>query len=351
MKIYKKVFWKISNLVEMIIQKIVTDSKLNRGVLRHKKDNRDHMFKGLNDEMIKGEKELMGINVAENFSIAKYQYSQNPFNDCVFASGAKGCSDQDGINWSVRWVVKNARRLGYISGNGYSYTRSFLKVATKVGLLPYRIMPDETVGLSWNEFSKWTSEDQRLLKVAEKYKLKNYKGINNKDDLILAIKHGYAPISAGKWYSSMNVLKAPSFLMKYLGRFVGGHAYRYTGWSFFAKFFEVLNTFGEKYGDKGKGWLENPFNGYNQYGIYMLAKLPFEKRVEEFKIEYEGKMVRTKEDGACFLIDSGKKRHVPTMEIFWNIIKEIGDENFDNNVKQDVLDSITKGDDYLRHIK
>ena len=336
-----KIIYKIMNKLESIGQLIISD--VPTGLLHHKKDSRDRKFLGKKDSFIG-----VGTSIDDkDFSLAKNQFDQNPFTMCVFAAGTKGSSDQDGIKYSVRWSVKVARHLGYTSGQGYSYLRGFLKVATQVGLLPYRLMPDEVNGMSWNEYSKWTAEDEKLLKTALNYRLKEYKSVNNRKDLMLALKNGYAPFTGGKWFSEMNRPQSPGYLLQYLGRYVGGHSYRYTGWSYSGQYMESLNTFGENYGLEGKMWLSNPFKITMQYSIYLISKLDLDKRVAEFKIENDGKMVRTKNDPACYLIEGGRKRHIPTMEIFWNVYDKIGAKNFDNDVKPELLNNVKKGSDVL----
>jgi len=61
-----------------------------------------------------------------------------------------------------KFLVKVGRKLGYISGNGFSYLKAPLKIVTKYGRLPYELMPDETDGQSWEEYSKWDVTTEQL---------------------------------------------------------------------------------------------------------------------------------------------------------------------------------------------
>lgn len=341
----KKILYRILNWLEVVVQSILGFFNEHRGgLLHHKKDFRDDMHTYESE----GDGDTFGASNVEKFSRLKFFFDQKFFNICVFASGVLGFSEQCGLRFSVRWAVKVARKNGWLTGNGWSYLRAMGKVATKVGFLPIRFMPDDVTVNNWNEYSEWTERDEELLKLAEKYKVKNYKWIKSREALLDAIQNGYVALTAGKWFSAMNVLTAPGYLLKYLGRYIGGHAYRLTGWSHFTDYIEAPQTFGKNYGNNSKAWLRDPFHPRNQSSIYVLTKLPIELLVEEFKVVYEGFVVKTKDDARCFYIDKGIKRHIPTIESFWEIRNKIGLEKFDELANQDILNKIIKGDDILQ---
>ena len=361
MKKHIKILWKVRNHLEMILHRVVG----GKGLLSHKEDHRDknHIYRP--EEGGKGMKKLGG-RIEEVFSRFKYYFNQHPFNICVFASAVIAFSEQEGIRFSVRWAVKNAKRLGLTSGNGYSYLRAMGKVATDVGFIPYELMPDEPVGAlrSWSKYSEWTDADERLLEVAKKYRSHDYRWITSERSLVQAIENGYVPCTGSKWFSEMNNPKGPSFLLRFLGYYIGGHAYRITGWSFFAKYFETPQTFSKSYGDNTKAWVDNPFKTGMTYGVYVLGKLPLDIKTRHFKQYYEGKVVKVEDDPKCYYIENGKKRHITTIEIFWYTINKLKqkptrstdietDTNigpstvFDDSVNKEVLDSIPKGHDFL----
>jgi len=279
----------------------------------------------------------------ETFSLdTGIRFNQSPWNFCIYASRAQGRSMQDGIRWSARWLVKNARRMGFITGDGWSHLRGGNEVAYKVGYLPYELMPDETFGMSWEDYSKWTAEDEKLLEVAAKYKSPGYFKVTTKSDAIEAMENGHILFTAGKWYSGMNDPEPPNFLLRAQGEYIGGHAYGYAEYRLRALNWKAPQTFSANYGDKGAAWVENIL-GPNQFAIYIESHMPATVRAGYFIGRYEGKAVKGT-DSAIYILEQGLKRPFTSWEgyVAWCATQQIDPNSF-AKLRDDVIDAIPTG--------
>lgn len=329
MKNLTKIFWAIKNTKDWLVLTIRGGS----GALTHRKKEEDYLYTyGANNEAI------ADPVVASRFL---YQFQQSPFNICIYAAGTAALSEQLGFRFSIRWAVKNGRRLGYIKGNGWSYLRAFLDVAHHVGMVPYELMPDETSGFSWEEYSKWTKEDEKLLDVASHFKIQSYEMVRNVVEARHALGIGSVLFTAGNWYTAMNAPQPTAYALKYEGKYVGGHAYRITDGAT-GYWFEAPQTFGAKYGDNGKGYINSLFNK-EQAAVYVMISPKKEDMTKYFSQRYNGWVLRTKEDAKCYLIENGLKRWIKSTEDFDKLVQS---HTFKSDVENLVLSSLPNGEDY-----
>lgn len=247
--------WKVINILLTFLLKALG----NKGMLPTKKDIRDRVTS------------YSGSYIPRypQRSSFQYQFNQNPFNICVFASSILALSEQIGVRLSVRFMVALAQREGYITGDGFSYQRAALKILKKYGAVRYEDCPDETHGLTYEEYSQWKPEYDILLEKAQEFRITEYQKLKNELEIIRAIDEGYVPTTASKWYRGMLNPFAPDFYLKTEGKTIGGHAYR-TTWYRVNPYsdtdhdLENPQTFGAMYGDQGKAWSETLF-GNNYY--------------------------------------------------------------------------------------
>lgn len=243
MSLYLKIFGKLINILLVCLLRAIG----NKGMLPNFKDKRD-------------KKSSFGIffskytTLYDELSRFKYQFNQGSFNICVFAAAVMALSEQLGIRLSVRFIVCVAKKLGYITGNGWSYQRAVLKIFKKVGVVSYDKMPDEVQNLSWDEYSDWTPYCEQLLPEAAKLKITGFEKLLSESAILEAVDSGYIVFTASKWYHAMFNPFAPNFFLKMEGRFLGGHAYRITGYRKKGEDFETPQTFGPGYGYNGKAW-------------------------------------------------------------------------------------------------
>lgn len=246
--------WKLINIVLAHILKALG----NKGMLPNRTDIRDHVTTFSGDYVPK-------YPATSRF---QYQFNQNPFNICVFASTILALSEQIGVRLSVRFMVALAQREGYITGDGFSYQRAALKLLKKYGAVRYEDCPDETAGLTYEEYSQWKPEYDILLEKAKEFCITEYQKLKSEYEIMQAIDEGFVPTTASKWYRAMLNPFSPDFYLRAEGKHIGGHAYRTTWYrrnpvNLDDHDLESPQTFGAMYGDHGVAWSETLFG--NQY--------------------------------------------------------------------------------------
>lgn len=255
-----KLVWKARNILQYLYIKVARQK--NTGVFWHKKDSRDVPF-------VPPE----GILVKEYLPPILFWHCQSPYNDCVLASRGMGMSNQEKFRVSVQWFCKVARKLGMITGEGYSYLRAGNEVTYKVGALPYVLMPDEPNGRSWEEYSKWTPEDEKLLAVAANFKVPGYFKVKTLGDALRALQNGYALFTASLWYESDSEPKYPKYLLTHKGQKIGAHAYYGDGFREYGDHVRNPETLGFLYGEQGVAYIEDLFAS-DHYDVYVQEFLP-----------------------------------------------------------------------------
>jgi len=259
-----KILWSLRNTLHAFYLQYF--NKGNSGLLTNRDNGKDLPYLG--GAVEPKFKELSLIHNPD------WIFDQNPFNICTFTSEAMGDSHQEKKRFSTKFLVKVGRKLGYISGNGFSYLKAPLKIVTKYGRLPYELMPDETDGQSWEEYSKWDVTTEQL-NIALKYKSPAYRRIFNPQQAIHALEQGLVLHTANVWYSNMNNVKPPDFYITVGGYKIGGHAWSSTGYrrnDKYLKDYEILNSYGKDYGVDGLARMEDLFN-YNNFAVYVAEKI------------------------------------------------------------------------------
>lgn len=255
-----KIYWKIRNLIEYLV--ILYSQTDNTGVFSHREDNRDKEYV------------MTGVELARDFlPPINYWFDQEALNICVFASRIMGMSQQEGIRFSVRFWVKLAKKLGMITGNGFSYLRAGNELAYKYGALPYELMPDEINGMSWPEYSDWIPADDKLLEIAKNFKVSAYWRIKNTRQAMDAVRAGFKLFTGSTWFSKDFVPDPPLYRLTHTGQKVGAHAYYGDGDRNYCDDVRTPGTFGFEFGDTGVAWIDNLF-GKHQLPVYVQAKLP-----------------------------------------------------------------------------
>jgi hypothetical protein len=301
MNIFEKIYWRSRNHIEAAITSRRNKDVLGLGCLAQREDKRDLGVFGLFENKPK--------YTAFSMSVPKWVYNQNPFNDCVFASGAIGGSLQEGMRFSTKFDVKVARHLGQITGNGFSYLRAPRDNHVKIGRLPYHLMPDEVNGQSWEEFSKWDVTPE-LLAEARKWRIPSYRRITSVGQAIDALEHGYVLFTANKWYSAMNRPQAPHYYLTIAGNYIGGHAWPVAGHrspNLKTKDYISHQSFGPNYGLNGIARIKSLFDS-NMFDIYIEEKLPGRTDEERALGLFDGYAVKGQDEPAIYWIENGQKR-------------------------------------------
>jgi len=327
MKFSEKLYWKIKNFLQAAAQNILRGGS---GLLDEKPDPRDRIFLGGGVRKPKMESLVLSND---------WRFDQKSLNICVFASAAMGASYQEDIRFSAKFYVKLAKKLGMISGNGYSYLRAARKISAKYGRLPYEYMPDE-VNESWASYSKWDITQEQL-DIAEKYKIEEYRKIETPEQVLEALESGYVLFTANKWYSEMNYPTPPEFLLRRQGVVSFGHAWPSTGYEapeYKFKKYRVTNSYGADWAVNGEAFITSLF-GQDNYSIYVESFLPETVKVEYYLDKYNNKAVKGK-NPPIYLLNGKKKYHIPTMEIFSANFTEFA------TIPDYILDAIPEGGTY-----
>jgi len=222
-----------------------------------------------------------------------------------------------------------------IKGNGYSYLRAANEISQKYGRIPYVLMPDED-NLSWEEYSRWTDEDEKLLEIAAKYKIKEhggYSSISNDTQAEKALAEGHSIFTAVNWYSAMNRPSAPGFWLEWRGALIGGHAIVYDEKE--PTRYCNLQTFGSGYGDDGYAYTKRLMPNIIG-GAYVEAHYPTSLLAEMVSTHYEGLVVRDILEPECYLIRKGRKTHIKTMDELWSLAAQAGIQT----VSKDIINLI-----------
>lgn len=308
MRIDKKIYWKVRNFIQARIMALRGGDIA--GCLPDRKDPRDYPYLGgVADSKPASERLVISNDL--------WRFDQRPFNICVFASAAMGASYQEGIRFSTKFYVQMAKRLGMITGNGFSYLRAAREISQKYGRLPYEYMPDEIGAQTWEQYSRYTITDE-MLKIAAQYKAPNYRTVRTEAEAIDALDNGYVLFTANDWYSDMNRPYAPEYLLRQTGRKVGGHAFIVDVYNAPKKSldsYETTQTFGFLYGKEGRAKIVDIFTrGY--YSVFIEEKLPGRTDADRLVSVYNGLCVKGQNSSEIYKIEDGFKRHIKDWETF-----------------------------------
>ncbi len=300
----QKIYWSLRNIFQAFY--LQHFQKENSGLLTSRENNKDQPYLGINAVKPKHE----SLSLMHN---PDWVFDQEFLNICVFAGGVMGLSHQEKKRFSIKFAVKLAKKLGYISGNGFSFQKAILKIATKYGLLPYEDMPDE-INESWPEYSKYDIT-QSDLDLAKKYKFPPFKRLTGIGEVITAIEEGLWIHTANVWYSDMNMPDPPDYYLKTKGYKIGGHAwgsggYRRQGESLMDN--KILNSFGKKWADKGMARIEDLFSD-NQYPVYVVGKLKGNPEIQQLIKDHKKYLVRSDANGEWYKITENGLKYIPTI--------------------------------------
>jgi hypothetical protein len=287
----------------------------------------------------------------QNLSYFRYQYDQSPFNICTQAGSILALSEQLSIRLSIKANTRKVKANGKISRDGFASQRAPLDVICKDGVIPIEFMPDDT-NVSWSNFSDY-DESTRLLYAREALfaGLGAYKKLTSESAVWEARELGFVPVLAGKWFSYDNRPKAPRFLMRFLGDYIGGHQYRSSGGREKIEH-EDGQTFGPGYGDSGKAYEKSYFTS-NHYDVYIIEfdgkpLPPMELLLPTFLYQHEGLMVKAHDHHGqpeCYVIENGQKRWVSgadNMITFQKLLTQVGL----TRVNREVLRAVPLGEQY-----
>jgi len=279
-------------------------------------------------------KQSSGLNALS----VKYQ----AYNTCQFNSAVGAKEIDEGVKLSTRFLVCMGRKLGLISGDGFSNIKTGDLILQKYGVCEYQFLPD-TNELSWEEYSSFSVISPSMIANALKHKIQSYWFVRNYNQAVKALDKGH-PVRFGVgWRTSMNMsggFSVPWLLNFLLGYLVDGHAIYAFDWNLNyqgKKVLKCVNSYGTVYGDGGFMYItEDDFNReVAEYGA--TANLDIPRSQAEWLITNSGKIVKELNGNKIYFIGNGVKQMIPDMATFfaYNFKKDeilIDEENMLPNI-------------------
>lgn len=337
----KQLWYKIKHLIPAIIPGWFEES----GYLPLPKDERDfklgHIFGGEEYKPQNQEVHIQTLSVKD----------QKLFNTCVFNS-ATVCKEVDeGVILSVRSLVAYAKRMGYLSGNGYSDLRSAQKALCNWGIEEEKDCPDGSFS-ERNDFAGYTNISLDQTKAAV-HKTKTFWSISTKSDILKLLDQKRPLHFALPWYSGYNQSGGfcfPWLITNILGWFVGGHALACVGYSqnYNGRFVvEIQNSYSSLWGSKGKFYVDidlfvKQINTAG-YGCYVNLDLDQDTLTAYFLTKYNCKNVKKKNEPGIFYVQEGKKRAYLDWDTY--LIWDYTGKNFSilSDAEAKILDTLPVG--------
>lgn len=274
---------------------------------------------------------------------------QDELNTCQWHATIAQKEVDEKCRLSVRQMVSKGRRMGLVSGNGFSNLRSGQKVLQDWGAVEEGITK-ETAD-SWEEYSGLNSD--LYTERASKHKISSFWSVSSRNDLLKLLDMN-KPVTTGMlWYTGYNQgggFKAPWLITGPDGFKIGGHAFLIVGYDMNykgRKVYIIQNSYGSGWGDNGKFYVDMNYLDSVNYGYYTnldevdkdLDKV--DKELGKFIVEYDGKNVKAKDSRAIFHIQAGRKKLYPNWLSYlsWN-----GKQRGFVEVDRAVLDRVPTGD-------
>jgi len=282
---------------------------------------------------------------------------QGSFNTCVFNGSCVSKEPDEGCQLRVRSMVAYARRKGWLSGNGWTALETGMKVLQNFGVEEKPLNPESY--RNWDEYSKISLNTAN----AAKHRIQSFWQLHTRSQRLKALDDGRIIGVAIPWRTGFNQkggFKAPWLITKNVGYGVGGHFFvieNYILNYYGHKVYECVNSYGKKWGDKGRFYISMDYLDKVAYG-FLIHKDEEDRELAEFLIKNDGKNVRLSDDPAIYHIQAGKKKLYPNWSTYlaWNQFEK----GFDL-VDKELLDRVEVGDNmdiektiywpYLQHLK
>lgn len=277
----------------------------------------------------------------EFFIDTPYTKDQYPLNTCAWNSRTIGKEVDEGVELSVKYVVKVGKWLGYISGNGFTNLRSPELVVQKYGVCEERLCPDNQHN-NWSAYSASNTTEEQITN-AKTHKSQSFWLIRNLSEALQALDNGKTIRFGVNWCSGDNNLKDP-FILQFSGSLIGGHAVLAKGYNSKRQLIRFKNSFGKDWGDNGEGWIRyEDFTKYIlRYGAFVDEDMP--KDVAKFLNTMCGKIVKEKDGPRCYFIEYNCKREFEDEFAVWGYGFKLADILID---EENILPLIKDGDPLL----
>ena len=303
------------------------------GLLRKlDKDSRDFEMGG-----------LFGYNPRHQKKIIK-TYSiknQRNLNTCVFNSAVLQKEIDEKCILSVRSLVSYAKKVGLLSGNGWSTLRNGQKALQNYGVLEEKDCKDIMHG-NWTAYTNIALHEEK----ASKHKTESYWILKSRNAILEQLDNGKIVACAMGWFSGFNQgggFRFPWIISKIIGWLVGGHAVAMKGYIFNYKGQDVYvfqNSYG-LWGDGGDFYISMDYfdeNCLKKYGAYVNKDISVD--IAKWLIANQGKVVKKKDSPKIYLIQGDKKLwypDAPTMFVHGRTFSDV------EVIDDEILDEVKKG--------
>lgn len=267
--------------------------------------------------------------------------AQYPFNTCVWNSYVSQREDDQKVRLTPRSIVAYARKMGYLTGNGFAYLRDSQKAGIEFGIADESSMTEQQ--LDWDTYSSANILTPSVVQNALTHRAQSYFLADNKDAFFHALDQGRTIQCVLDWYSKYNMsggFQAPWILPWKQGVNVGGHSMKLRGYDLVKGLLKFQNSFGLNWGDGGCCYIKiSDWFGETPVGFLPVAMDGTD--LSRFLQQYEGKQVKGS-GPTIFSIENGIKRAYPDEITFYAFGGRFSPPTF-ASVSQGLLDRLQYG--------
>jgi len=269
---------------------------------------------------------------------------QKGFNTCAWNVATTQKEIDEGMRLSVRSLVIAGKKMGYVSGNGFSNLRDNQKVLQKWGILKEGLIPENPS----NEWKKYSDPKaiQGLDAEAAKHKIASYWKVTSRNDALKLLDDGRTIATGMKWYTAFNMsggFRMPWIIYKVIGALVGGHAIKIKGYDLKykgKKVYHCQNSFGKRWGLNGDFFIAMDYMDKKNYGYYTNLD-EINDELGKFIVKYDGQNVKGKGDSGIFHIQAGKKKPYTS---WLSYLSWEGTARGFMEVEKNILDQVEEGE-------
>lgn len=315
------------------------DNEPGGGLHNRLRDKRDYVFSSIFGYTPKH----TSVDFSSKVVRIHNQYIQST---CVLESGTAQKEPDEGVELSVVMPAAYLKKNGLMSKTGTSLS-VWQKFLYDVGVCRRNLITEKYQS-SWEEFADQRVLSQEVMDDGAKHKSGSF-GVTF--DLTTVVRKLDEALEAGKWillqtgadwYSGYNMsggLRNPWILEYAKGIYRAGHAFMIVGYILNYHGHDVLkcaNSYGKEWGDNGYFYIKfSDFQKmFGKYGVYFNSDVP--KSIAGWTSIYNGRAVQEINGPRVYILEAGKKRHIPDEAIMWML--GITPQNIvtdeDNNLSQ-----------------
>lgn len=289
---------------------------------------------------------------------------QQNYNTCQWCATTVCKENDEKIDLSERSIVAKGRRLGLLSGNGFSNLDAGDKVLKDWGIVETNRFDNSLTNGNFESYTapaidNWSND-------AKLHKIESHWSVTKRGDIFKLLDDGKLLKTAIDWYTGFNQgggFASRGYLMdKFVGYRVGGHAFVCKGYAI--SFLRVgvdnkivcgaggqnvyifQNSYGAMWGQTvvdnngvvHHGLFFANMDFFDKYGWVFKANLDMPADVGRFVNDYNLRNVKCAEENKIYLIRGGKKRQYLTPAA---LAKSNLDTMF---VSKEMLDKVPSGD-------